>query len=266
MGNRCPNCGGVDAPRVARKHGGLGSVYRCDTCALLFRPTGLTGEAITRWYYSFAYGDDPAFTTAPVADPAEALARARRAGKDRAPIVAQLLERLAPAERSVGVLGASWGYELLAFQSLSVPVWGIEPGEARREHGRTAFGLELYADADEASNAGRRGGLLFSSHVLEHIPHLADILDGWRALLQPALSLHITPSVDPFTKDRVTTIGREHPIGVTREFWRRWCAARALDLWLGHTPGHPDGEGQETAAVLGAPGFDLAGLSLRRSA
>ncbi|MBI1383078.1 MAG: hypothetical protein GC161_18575 [Planctomycetaceae bacterium] len=260
LGNRCPNCASHHGELLARKHGGLGSIYRCAGCALYYRPTGLQGERVTRWYYSFCYGDDPHFTTAPVEDPTRALAQARAAGKDRSALVEAALAALPAGQRSICVLGASWGYELLTFARLGVPLYGIEPGEHRREHGRKHFGLELYPSVDAAAAAGRSGGLLFSSHVLEHVPNLSDTLDELAAALAPALSLHLTPRVDPFDTSRASAIGREHPIGVTLAFWRRRAAALGAPLFLAHHRPEPGAPASETLALVARPGQPLPEL------
>lgn len=262
-GNPCPNCRRRGGPVVIRKHGGLGSIYRCDACGLLYRPTGLQSGRVARWYYSVLYGDDAALTTAPVENRDEALSKARLGGKDRNALVAPLLAALPEGARSIGVFGASWGYELLAFADLGVPVWGIEPGDSRREQGRRAFGLELYPSIAEAARAGRGGGVLFSSHVLEHIPAVATALDEVLSVLRPAVQLHITPRVDPLTPAIGPIIGREHPLGVTAAFWRLWSERHGLAVRLeAHRP-PSEPTPCELVAVLAAPGtVDLAAIDL----
>lgn len=261
-GNGCPSCHQRGAERVIKKHGGLGSIYRCAGCGLLFRPTGLQTARIARWYYSVIYSDG-AITRSVVQDRAAAVAEARVGGKDRAALVAPLLAALPPDARNIGVFGASWGYELLVFEDLGVPVWGIEPGDVRRERGIHAFGLELYPSIAAAHRAGRGGGVLFSSHVLEHIPTLTATLDEALAVLKPAAQLHITPRVDPCTAAIAPIIGREHPLGVTAEFWRRWSARNGLTIRLAaHQPGS-EPVPCETVALLARTGtLDLDALDL----
>lgn len=262
-GNACPNCRRRGARSVIRKHGGLGSIYRCGACGLLYRPTGLQSGRVARWYYSVLYGDDAALTTAPVEDRAEALSKARAGGKDRNALIAPLLAALPEDARSIGVLGASWGYELLAFEELGVPVWGIEPGDSRREHGRRAFGLELYPSIAEAARAGRGGGVLFSSHVLEHIPAVGAALDEALAALRPLVQLHITPRVDPLTPAVGPIIGREHPLGVTAAFWRLWSERHGLAVRLeAHRPPSEPAPCELVAVLAASSAVDLAAIDL----
>ena len=262
-GNRCPNCGARGATRVIPKHGGFASVYRCDGCGLLFRPTGLQTGRVARWYYSAVYGDDSQLTTATIDDRAVALSKARASGKDRGPLLAPLLAALPPDARSIGVFGASWGYELLTLAELGVPVWGIEPGDARRERGRRAFGLELHASVADARRAGRSGGVILSSHVLEHIPALTSALDALLHELRPAAQLHLTPRVDPLTPAVGPIIGREHPLGVTADFWRRFASPRGLALRLAahQPPSEPTPCELLTLLAPATAGLDLDALA-----
>lgn len=261
-GNPCPCCGERGARRLFAKHLGLGSVYRCGRCALLFRPTGLQTGAVARWYYSVVYGDQGIATEPTTTDREVARARARAAGKDRARLVASLLERVPIGEREVGVLGASWGYELLCLDPLGVPTWGIELGDARREHGRKAFGLELHASIGAARAAGRRGGVLMSSHVLEHVPRLDALLDEVDRELAPAVQVHVTPRVDPPTAAVASVIGREHPLGITEAFWTRRAARTGARLELAARASTPGGPSDETIAVLVRLGIAWAGAAL----
>ncbi|MCB9734365.1 MAG: hypothetical protein H6745_17375 [Deltaproteobacteria bacterium] len=248
--------------RVIKKHGGLGSIYRCAGCGLLFRPTGLQTGPIARWYYSVIYGDGE-ITRSLAEDRDVAVAHARAGGKDRGALVEPLLDALPSAAQSIGVLGASWGYELLAFEDLGVPVWGIEPGDRRRAHGQRAFGLELYPTIEAARRAGRGGGVLFSSHVLEHIPTLGATLTEALTTLKPAAQLHITPRVDPLTPAVGPVIGREHPLGVTAEFWRRWAASHGLAVRLAAHQPPSEPIPCEMVALVAPPGApDLEALDL----
>lgn len=263
-GNPCPNCGTRARPDrpLYRKHFGVASVYQCRGCELLFRPTGLQSTAVARWYYSRLYGDQGIATEPTTTDRATALARARAADKDRSPLVEALLPLVPESARHVGVLGASWGYELLCLEHLGVPLYGIEPGEPRREHGKRSFGLELHASVADAAKAGHRGGIVISSHVLEHIPRLTDVLDEVDRELAPVLHLHLTPRVDPLTPRIAVVIGREHPLGVTEAFWMKRAAERGWAIRLASHVPEPAVSLGETLAALARPDVvDVARLA-----
>jgi hypothetical protein len=250
-GNPCPNCRGKEVTRIVTKHLGLGSIYRCQSCALYFRPTGLQTGRVARWYYSTLYRDQGIATAPLTGDREAALVMAQQAGKDRSSLIETVLPLLPEEERRIGVLGASWGYELLCLERLGLPLYGVEPGDARREHGRARFGLDLHPTPEAAAAAGHHGGVVFSSHVLEHIPALDDALDAIEHALAPALQVHLTPRVEPPIDDFSASIGREHPLGVTEAFWRRRADRTAMHLVaLGAHRPSPDERYCETLAIL----------------
>lgn len=255
-GNRCPSCGGRDRAAVVAKHGGLGTVSRCGGCGLLYRPTGLQSGAVARWYYSRAYAEGGIVRDLDAADSlAQVRARVAQRRKDRSPVLAPLVASLPlGSSTDVCVFGCSWGYEIIALESLGVHRYGIELGADRREAGRARLGLTIHGSVEEAAQAGCRPGVVMSSHVLEHVPALEATLDAIHRHLAPEVQVHFTPRVDPEGNPAVrSVIGREHALGVTEAFWRRWADRHGLELTLtAHRP-NPDEAPVETLAILRRP-------------
>jgi len=251
--DRCPNCGSARGERVARKSWGLANVYRCRGCALLYRPSALQGSTAARLYYSYVYRQPGITTDVSSASREQVVAEARSAGKDRVAFLRPACAALGSRAANIGVFGASWGYELLCLEALGLPVYGIEPGSVRRAHGRSAFGLDLH---ESPRAAGRREGALMSSHVLEHIVGLDQALDDIARWVAPTLQLHFTPRVDPFDDALRSSIGREHPLGVTADFWRRRAARRGEPVRTFTVRPSPDEPECELLAIVGAAGTD----------
>ena len=261
-GNPCPSCSARRRARLVRKHAGLGSIYRCLGCGLLFRPTGLQSTQVARWYYSAIYDTPGVETDVRVEDRASVLERAGDSGKDRSRVLERVLRALPEERRQIGVLGASWGYELISFERLRVPVWGIEPGDARREHGRREFGLQIHPSIQDAARRVDKGGILFSSHVLEHITTLSAALDEADALIGPTVHVHITPRVDPPDGRINNIIGREHPLGVTQDFFRRRAEARGQVARFEMFRPAPDEPVCELLTLVADASIDLAAIDL----
>jgi hypothetical protein len=96
---------------------------------------------------------------------------------------------------------------------------------------------QVFADAKElARELGELGhvDLLMSSHILEDSPRVTGLLLDLQGTLLPRNQLHITPSVKLMGWDPsvASVIGREHPIGVAQEFWRRFARVHgcAIDV------------------------------------
>lgn len=238
-GNPCPNCGGRDGRLLGRRRGV--PFVECLGCRLYHRPTGFDG-ALLGAYYDYLYANAGVATQIALHRDPQALAAAMaREGKDRTALVARLVPEL-PRPARVCVFGCSWGYELLPFRERGDRVVGVEPGALRRAFGRETLGLPLYASVAELAAAQGGVDLVLSSHVLEHIPRPTAALDELRARLRPPVQVHVTPSVERFADDAATrtNVGREHPIGLTAAFWRRFAGERGLQLaWesVGDAPG-----------------------------
>jgi hypothetical protein len=254
-GNACPNCGASGAGRSAkvRRHRFI-PVIDCAGCGLLYRPVGIGASGLLDFYYSRLY-TNAGVATAPdlSTDPVELTRRLRAEGKDRAALVAPLLAPFGSASAvNVCVLGCSWGYEMAPLAALGCNVVGIEISRPRREYGRRVLKLSIYGNEEEVAREVGPIDVVVSSHVLEHVPHVTGLLRRVAASLAPKVQLHITPCVESFGRDAAvsTVIGREHPIGVTHAFWRKYSTDHDLrvDLTIdGAVEGRSCGE---TIAVL----------------
>ena len=221
LGNRCPNCRSRDSRTIHPKRK-LNAVYQCQTCLVLFRSVGLQNSKVADFYYSSIYDGQGIATLPAVMKREEVIELARRESKDRSSLLDTLIDIWGNVG-SVGVFGATWGYEMMTFEKLGLPVWGVELGDLRREFGRRHYGLDIAKCVDSVPRI-HESSLIFSSHVLEHIPELETALQGITSRPEIVYQIHITPRVDPIGGSTVrNSVGREHPIGVTHDFWTRWA-------------------------------------------
>ncbi len=252
-GLQCPNCKrpGSDNKEVAQKQAGLVPILECSQCGLLYRPVGIVSNNLLEFYYSHLYGA-AGIATRPAMDfeADETRLNIHTESKDRSPILKMLCgDRLRPPAR-VCVLGASWGYEMLLFQKAGFDVVGVEIGSARREFGRQRYGLKIFPSVAEAAAHVGHSDILFSSHVLEHIPGVSAFLSEAHDELHPTVHLHFFPGVEPL-EPNVSAIGREHPIGLTTKFWKEFSAQHQLSLNLYR--------GEEIGGAAGESAVFLAG-------
>ncbi|HLK36949.1 MAG TPA: methyltransferase domain-containing protein [Polyangiaceae bacterium] len=255
-GSSCPNCDAAPG-RSSRLYAGrfhAFSVYRCHECAVLYRPVGIRGKWLDLYYSRLYANADLATDLERAGDPAGISARMAAEGKHRVALVEGVLgERASPP--SLCIVGCSWGYELLPFRERGYDVFGIEVGSVRREHGKRKLGLSIYATPEEAAAERGRVDVALSSHMLEHVPRVTDLVKAITYRLAPSVQVHITPYVDSVETDPslARIIGREHPLGITAEFWRRFAAnnGQHLDCRVdAYEPGRACGE---LVAVLRAP-------------
>lgn len=208
----------------------LSYCFRCERCGLFFRPTALLNGPVSEFYYSHLY--DAGLATNQLAAGSAELRESLMTdeGKNRNELVRALFGP--PEAGEIGVFGCSWGYEVNALKQAGYAVFGMELSNERRSWGQSRLGLPIYESSAAAAADGRAPSLILSSHVLEHIPRLEPILDELQADLRPRRHVHITPYVEDFRTngDRSPTIGREHPLGVTSEFWKRWCSKKGFTV------------------------------------
>jgi hypothetical protein len=194
-------------------------------------------------YYGLLYSDQGIATSPKLTSVANAVSESAAAGKDRTEIISKVLDAICPEDpdRTVAVIGASWGYELMALGQRGIPSFGIELSDQMRRIGSEQYELSMYRTPDEAAAAGRRAQLVFSSHALEHIPRLSRFLLSIQNSLTPTAHCHITPLAESHEGIRTSSVGVHHPIGLTVEFWRRWSEHNGLSCRLyEHQPSRRD--------------------------
>jgi len=230
QGGRCPSCGASGASHLRSPGRLFNYFFECRRCGLFFRPTGLLHGPIPEFYYSQVYDAGLATNGEAVLDEELRARMVGNEGKDRNELVRLLFGP--PDAGEIAVFGCSWGYEVSDLCRAGYSAFGIELSNKRRDWGRHRLGLTIYESAAAAARAGRAPALILSSHVLEHIPKLESVLDDLQLNLSARQHIHITPFVDDFrtNPERGSLIGREHPLGVTTEFWRRWSHKLGFEM------------------------------------
>jgi hypothetical protein len=229
-GIHCPSCGTAEALSLVSPGRRFNYFFECRGCHLFFRPTGLQHGRIPELYYSRFYEAGLATSGDAVLSPALRERMVGAEGKNRNDLVRLLFGP--PEAGEIAVFGCSWGYEVSDLLKAGYTAFGIELSSRRRGWGRDRLGLTIYESPATAAADGRTPALVLSSHVLEHVPKLEPTLDDLQATLRPRRHIHITPYVDDFrsNSERGTIIGREHPLGVTTAFWRRWSGKLGFAL------------------------------------
>lgn len=245
----CPSCRTSSNPVRSKKHI-IDAIRECRTCRLLYRPTAISKGRLARFYYSHFYTNAGIATDTSIPASRDGLREVvLREGKDRCGLVGAALRQHHVQPDAICVFGCSWGYELLALQSLGLPLFGIELSEPRRRLAIERFGLSVYPDISSARGRFVQP-LVLSSHVLEHVPEVERILEELASTLRPRLQIHVTPAAMDGQQVRSRSVGREHVLGLTGGFWRRYAATHALDLTLDEGGGASGAESDELVAIL----------------
>jgi SAM-dependent methyltransferase len=180
----CPYCASTNGEIIGRKYFLLQAI-RCSDCGLIFRypkPDIKASES----YYQSDY-DGGIVTTLPSPDVLRARLseefRGPGPGNDYSPRI-EMLKRLGGGPR-LFEFGCSWGYGLWQFRKAGFDAAGFEVSRPRAQYGRRELDLQIASEKSDSVCAAGTYDVVFSTHVLEHIPDLATTLDFLAGLLKP---------------------------------------------------------------------------------
>lgn len=197
---------------------------RCAACELLFRAPGTPAEESTD-YYQEAY-DSGLTTSLPGNDELAAMVASNFADTSKSfDRYVAILTSLG-ARRGMRLLdfGCSWGYGTWQLRKAGFDAVGYEVSRPRARYAVEKLSLAVVSalPADWAKSFD----IVFSAHVIEHVPNVADTFRETFAQLRPGNGLYvaITPNgslarraVDPRRWQNVW--GLKHPNMLDERFW-----------------------------------------------
>ena len=179
----CPFCGSSDTRLEGRKKGVV-ELRACSNCGLRYRWPKPEAAALEK-YYQEAYDREE---TTDLPDEAT-LKRLTETGFKGAGIndISERIRVLSQLRDTGKTLdfGCSWGYGTWQLQAAGYDVTGFEISRPRAGYGRDKLGLGIIDDPAELD--ARPDGsfdIIFTSHVLEHLPDLKDPFATFRRLLK----------------------------------------------------------------------------------
>jgi SAM-dependent methyltransferase len=213
-------------------------VLKCRDCGLIFVwPREEPAESDT--YYQKEYAS-PLVTELP--NPTE-LAMLVESGFDKPGLdFSRKIETLKTLRTSGKILdfGCSWGYGTYQLKLAGFDPIGFEISKQRARFGREKLQLRILDDIDVLRSLENEPfDIIFSNHVLEHLPNLRQTLDLFAHLLaKGGVMFHVLPNLagDAGTGDRLWRgLHRAHPIAPTREFFERNLPMHGFRVTTGGT-------------------------------
>lgn len=173
QGNVCPSCGHKSAEILERKFL-VTDLRRCDKCKLLFRtPTTTEKENFVFYQQTYTQG----FTTdCPTNERLQELIDTKfvNTEKDYSKYINILNAlNLEPGQRLLDY-GCSWGYGAYQFQEAGYQVTAFEISQPRCKYAREKLGVNA---SDSLNNIKGDFDIIFSSHVIEHLPSVSNYLN-----------------------------------------------------------------------------------------
>lgn len=177
----CPSCRGGWSDIIARKYL-VTSLRRCRNCRLLFRAPTTPPATYSRYYQE----DYTSGLTTELPDDAR-LRHFKTTGfsgtdKDFSRYVS-ILDALG-INKGARVLdyGCSWGYGCWQFEQHGFDVLGYDLSKPRVLYGREKLGVDLVSDTTQITG---QFDVFFSTHVVEHVPDVAALLNFAFSKLKP---------------------------------------------------------------------------------
>lgn len=233
---RCPNCGGSESDFLERKYL-VTELRKCRSCKLLFRyPLDFTSENFQFYQQAYRQG----FTSdCPNDETLQQLLSTGfvNSGRDYSPCSDVLRSiRVKPGARVIE-FGASWGYGVWQLARAGYEVTGYEISRPRATYARERLGVNVVDSINEI-----KGGsdVFFSSHTLEHVPSIQEVIMAARKLLKKGgLFVAFTPNgSEEFRRycpaDFHRLWNRVHPNFLTDEFYKQ--VFQNCPLFLGSSP------------------------------
>lgn len=234
--NQCPSCGCGAAKIIERKYL-VTDLRRCENCALLFR-TPTTSHQENQQFYQQAYTQG--FTTEV---PSESQLSAylstsfSDSAKDFTPYL-KILEALGvKPKQSILDYGCSWGYGAWQLRAAGYRVTGFEVSKPRCEFASQR--LNINAKNSLADIQGQFD-VVFSSHVIEHLPAVSEFLEfAKQHLAQDGFLVTICPNGSEVYRENhrenyKKLWGLVHPQLLDEVFYRKYF--NDLNLYIASTP------------------------------
>lgn len=232
QGNECPSCGSNLSKIVERKFL-VTNLRRCEVCNLLFR-TPTTTESENFDFYQEDY--EQGFTTElPTEAELKELTniKFKNTEKDYS-VYINILKSInsVPGQKLLDY-GCSWGYGSWQLQQAGYEVTSFEVSQFRRQYARENLGVDVKSSLEDIKG---QFDIIFSSHVIEHLPSVSEYLEFAKNHLKPTgLLVTISPngsecfkSSDPQTYTKFW--GLVHPQFLDEKFYLQYFQNSSLLL------------------------------------
>lgn len=179
----CPNCNGFNSKRIDRKYL-VTRLFECQNCQLQFRHPA-DSKAFNEEFYQSDYEQDDGITTdLPSADELRKMISSNfnNSSKNADPIIA-LWQSIFSDLNDVKAIdyGSSWGYMSYQFLKRGIKTQSFEISRPRATYGNRHLELNIKSNTSDLETGN---DLFYSSHVIEHVPSIGDMVNESKRLLK----------------------------------------------------------------------------------
>jgi 2-polyprenyl-3-methyl-5-hydroxy-6-metoxy-1,4-benzoquinol methylase len=229
----CPYCGQSSTVSLMKRKKLILDILVCDNCRLIFRWPMETEKELDI-HYDMQYAVAAPQVVLPDPHDLPQLKKEKFTslfGPDLGHKM-EVLRSIRPSGRVLDY-GCSWGYATCLMQQNGYRATGFEISKPRAKYAREQLGLTV-VDSIESLEAFPEGSfdIVYSNHVLEHLPMIGRVLALFGRLLAPdGIAVHALPNFSGHarrTGEWLQWIGEDHPIAPDIEFFQKALPAAGL--------------------------------------
>jgi 2-polyprenyl-3-methyl-5-hydroxy-6-metoxy-1,4-benzoquinol methylase len=220
----CPHCGTSSTVSRIRRKKLVVDILQCSKCHLIFRWPADTPDELGIHYES-QFAEDAPQVRQP--DPHELQGLLNNNFASLFGDLSHKLSLLRAVKPSGRVLdyGCSWAYATYLLQKNGYDAVGFEVSRSRAEYARKHLAVPVIDSLSELESLPSGSfDIIYSNHVLEHLPSIRKTLALFTRLLKDdGIAFHILPNFTGATARSgkwLSWIGEDHPIAPTIEFFQ----------------------------------------------
>jgi len=196
----CPSCNQSESFTISKKYL-ITSLKRCKNCLLMFRAPTTTEEENNKFYQEdYTTG----FTTdCPDEEELQQLINTNFDGTERSyQKYFNVLTNLSNRENlELLDFGCSWGYGSFQLEKQGYKVQGYEISKPRSDYAKNKLNVKTIDDLNSVEN--NQFDIIFSSHVLEHLPNLmSNINFALKVLKTDGFFVAFTPNGSKYHREK----------------------------------------------------------------
>jgi 2-polyprenyl-3-methyl-5-hydroxy-6-metoxy-1,4-benzoquinol methylase len=222
----CPYCQSSSAKLIDRKYF-VTRLFKCNQCQLQFRHPLESIESNKNFYQLEYFEEDGITTDLPSVEELSNLKKTGfKAYPDRdAQRIIDILAGLFPVLDNIKMIdyGTSWGYFSYQFKQKNIDIESYEISVPRANFGNKYLELNIKTQTDELR---KDNDIFFSSHVIEHLPKIQDMVNLSKSLLrQEGYFVALCPNGSRAYREKNPlgfhkTWGKVHPNLLSADFYQ----------------------------------------------
>ncbi|NTV46548.1 MAG: class I SAM-dependent methyltransferase, partial [Chlorobiales bacterium] len=125
--------------------------------------------------------------------------------------------------------GASWGYATYQFGQAGYDAMGFELSVPRGGYAKSKLGVNMLNDFSQLNSYKGNFDIVFSSHVIEHVPVPKDLFNTFSMLLKPGgMMIAFVPNCNNMKRMLGAGFGMHHILALDKSFFQNTLSSHGF--------------------------------------